>query len=139
MRAEPNVLELARTLLRELPAPVEVADFNTERFIVSLDPEQVASCDRATLERLTRKIEVARKLYQSYQPDLSKPSSQTPVRSAFALYLTVFYFHAGLVLGDWKWINTGVKMTEGILLVPALDIPAAIREMISRVEGMATP
>jgi len=130
MHAEPDLAELARALFRDFPAPADAPDFDTERFIRSLDFDDVASCDRTTLERLTRKIEVARKLYQAYQPDLSKASSETPVRVGFVLYLMLYYIHAGRLLGDWKWVNTGVKMMEGILLVPEVDVPASIRDAI---------
>ena len=122
---------LACDFFSGLPMPVETAEFCTERFIASLDPKNVELCDRVTLERLTRKIEVARKLYQAYQPDLSKATSDVPARSEFAVYLAIYYLHAGYSLGDWKWINTGVKMTEGILLVPALDVPAELKSVLA--------
>lgn len=122
---------LAHLLHRALPAPMEAGGFATEPFIASLDPATPAACDRVTLERLSRKAEVARKLYRSYQPDLSKPASQEPARPEFALYLAVYYLHAGCALGDWKWINTGVKMTEGIVEVPVLQVPEAVKDAVA--------
>lgn len=126
---------LGAAIRSQLPPAMGGGGFDTEQFIASLDVQALSDADASSLERLTRKIEVGRKLVKSYEAGLSKIRDGSPVRSEFALLLAVLFFQAGMVRRDWKWINTGVKMVEGILLQPSLDIPPGLKDVAAMIVG----
>jgi hypothetical protein len=114
---------LLERLLGALPAPEGGAGFVTEAFIAGLSPTPLSPAQVPVLERLAKKVEVARRLCRSYTEDMGKPLDATPIAPGYAEALAAAFFHHGLLRKDWKWINTVLKLDWGILIAPAFQMP----------------
>jgi hypothetical protein len=79
----------------------------------------------ATLELLSRKVEVGRVLRAAYAGGLGAAVGEDVVPPAIATYLAALFVHAGLSRRDWKFINTAVKMEHGILTGMPIVLPDA--------------
>lgn len=80
------------------------------------------------LYRLSRKIEVARRLCRAYSADLARPVDAAPLAPAAleglcALFLAWSAFH-----GDPRFLNTVLKVEAGILAAPAVTLPAVLTD-----------
>ena len=97
----------------------------TERIV--LDPALLAADDAAAaaLERLSRKVEVGRRLLAAYADGFGKPVDSQPVRADVLPYLASLFVFAGLARGDWKFLNTAMKMQDGILIDRPVTLPDA--------------
>lgn len=97
----------------------------TERIV--LDPALLAADDTAAavLERLSRKVEVGRRLLAAYADGVGKPIDSKPVRAEVLPYLASLFVFVGLARGDWKFLNTAMKMQDGILVDRPVTLPGA--------------
>jgi len=116
MPAEPTAsLELLAGLRTGLPAPRDrQGAFATEPCLAGLELDALAPCD-PVLERLAKKIEVPRKLLAYYTPDLARASAPEPVAPAYAVYACAAYLAIADRFGDLKFLNTALKLVDGIL------------------------
>ena len=97
----------------------------TERIV--LDPALLAADDAAAavLERLSRKVEVGRRLLAAYADGFGKQVDSQPVRADVLPYLASLFVFVGLARGDWKFLNTAMKMQDGILVDRPVTLPDA--------------
>jgi|GEM_PF-1822424 len=72
----------------------------------------------AQLDRLRRKIEVARKLYVAYRPNLSGPASTEPLSASGVNQLCAVMLLAALLRRDARFLNSAFKLMDG-LSIPA--------------------
>lgn len=112
--------------LSAIPGP----DFQVEAWIADALARQAWKQPDAlpVLYRLSRKIEVSRRLYRAYGADLARPVEAAPATPAVveglcALFLAWSEFH-----GDPRFLNTVLKVEAGILLVPAVHLSPALRD-----------
>lgn len=68
------------------------------------------------LDRLRRKIEVARKLYQRYERDLSRPATTTPLSAAGVNQLCAVMLLASLYERDARFLNSALKVIDELPL-----------------------
>lgn len=104
--------------------------FHVEAFVRRLDPTEnaIANDDLRMLDRLCKKIEVPRRLCSIYTLNLDKAVERTPVRNDFLRYLCGVYLWVARETGDLKFLNTGMKLLDGVLRQPELDFPDTYRE-----------
>jgi len=77
--------------------------------------EKPAADRLARLDRLRKKIEVARKLYRFYLPDLSRAASPQILSVAAVLRLCGLLLRTALVCGDARYLNSALKLLDGVL------------------------
>ena len=112
---------LLEKALGALPVPQGGGGFATETFIAGLSAAPLSPAQVRVMERLAKKVEVARKLCRGYAEDMGKPLDATPTAPGYAEALAAAFFHHGLLRNDWKWINTVLKLDWGILIAPAFQ------------------
>lgn len=119
--------EMLAAALKSLASPEQPA---TEGII--LDPALLTADDAAVavLEQLSRKVEVGRRLRAAYIDGFGKPVDDRPVRAEVSTYLACLFVFAGLVRGDWKFLNTAMKMQDGILIDRPIALPAAFESAL---------
>lgn len=86
----------------------------------------------AVLFRLSRKIEIARRLCRTYDRDIRKPASdqraEPPVVAALCgVFLAWAEYH-----NDFRFLNTVLKVDGGILSPSAVSLPVDLREWAER-------
>ncbi|GMV55112.1 MAG: hypothetical protein AMXMBFR6_09170 [Betaproteobacteria bacterium] len=69
----------------------------------------------ANLDRLRKKIEVVRKLYRYYLPDMSGPANPTPLSPEALQRLCALLLKAALLRNDMRYLNSALKLLDGIL------------------------
>ncbi len=121
------------SLMESLPPPRPGDGFATEVFIAGLRAGELDAGTRCYLELLTRKVEVASKLKVRYQSDLGHVLDDDPVAEGYAEALAAAYVHFGVLAGEWKWINTALKMDGGILTSPTFRTPPELLGLLSDV------
>lgn len=114
-----QIVEESRLLLQRIPSSPnrsrKLAQFDLE-FLLSQGAE--AALDRLSeplSDRLRRKIEVARKVYQTYEPDLSRPTSSVPLSAEAINQLCALMLLAALRQRDVRFLNSALKLIDGIL------------------------
>lgn len=123
------------SLLANLPPARPAAEgFSVESFVADLLTLQESETTMG-LETLCKKIEVSRRLRLFYSTDLSKPLSEETPASGYAEALAAAFLHFGLARGDWKWLNTVLKMEWGILLSPTFVLPGSLSPILSEALG----
>lgn len=132
-----ELIDESRAVLMSLlaalpPARPAVGGFSVEGFIAGL-PTLPDSEIESVLEKLSKKVEVSRRLRLFYSADLSKPLGDEVLAPGYAESLAAAFLHFGLVRGDWKWLNTVLKMEWGILLSPAFALPDALSPILANV------
>ena len=126
---------LLRELTRALPTPQGSEGFATEVFIAGLSPEPLDPVQVRIMEKLAKKVEVARKLCRGYGGELGKPLEIVPIAPEYAEALAVAFFHHGLFREDWKWINTVLKLDWGILTTPEFRMPEGLVKLLDDLLG----
>lgn len=89
--------------------------FDLERALHSQAWQQLTPEMRVMLDHLRKKIEVAHKLYRHYLPDLSRPAASIPLSPAAVQHLTVLLLKAALVWKDARYLNSALKLVDGVL------------------------
>jgi hypothetical protein len=83
----------------------------------------------AQLDRLRKKVEVARKLYRFYLPDLSRPAGTQVLSAAAVRYLCALMLKAALVGHDARFLNSALKLLDGVLEREDCDFPDELRSL----------
>ena len=78
----------------------------------------------AQLDRLRRKVEVARKLYARYENDLSLPATTETLSAAGVNQLCAVMLLAALRSRDARFLNSALKLIDG-LIAPA-SVPVSM-------------
>ncbi|WP_377845042.1 hypothetical protein [Bosea sp. UC22_33] len=121
--------------LREMLAAVRASLVSPElpaTEVIVLDPALLTADDAAAavLEQLSRKVEVGRRLRAAYIDGFGKPVDDRPVRVDVSTYLACLFMFVGLARGDWKFLNTAMKMQDGILVDKPITLPAAFESAL---------
>lgn len=74
------------------------------------------------LDRLRRKIEVARKLFQRYERDLSRPATEIPLSTAGTNQLCAVMLLAALYQRDARFLNSAFKLIDGLPSAPGATV-----------------
>lgn len=120
------------------PAVKDTYDLEIELFQPGWE---VPAAERlAQLDRLRKKVEVARKLYRFYLPDLSR-ASETRVLSAAAVQrLCALMLKTALLLCDARYLNSALKLLDGGLEREDCDFPDELRALAhAALEILAPP
>jgi hypothetical protein len=122
--------------------PREGAQAVTGDFSVSEFLARVAAGERPSpwiVERLRRKVEVARRVASVYGAGLVKPSSQQPLDQS-GLDQLFDMFLAEAERGDPRSVNTVLKMADGMVPGPVRPLPPDIAERVARLlDGIVIP
>jgi hypothetical protein len=106
-----------------LPAPrSREGAFSVEPFLMVLTSARdvLANASRDPLERLRRKVEVARHLYAYYDAASWKPCTVELADPGYVSLLCAFYLTWADRNGDLVALNAALKMMDGILLAPII-------------------
>lgn len=112
--------------VREAAAPQSSLDLNVALYAkawLDLTPEA-----EAQLDRLRKKIEVARKLCRYYLPDLSRAALPEPLPAAAVRRLCALLLKAALLRNDARYLNSALKLLDGVLGREDCTFPQELRE-----------
>jgi hypothetical protein len=103
-------------------------NFDLEKFLIEFKVEECTNNELIKIDRLCKKIDVAKKLKRNYQLDLSKPINEEPLKLlAFELFvLNIAYLT--IKKSDYKLLNTLLKIHSKTL--PDFDISNEIECII---------
>ncbi|MCM8594228.1 hypothetical protein [Accumulibacter sp.] len=94
----------------------------------------------AQLDRLRKKIEVARKLCRYYVSDLSRAAEPTPLAAAAVRRLCVLLLKAALVRDDARYLNSALKLLDGVLGRDDCSFPDELRQLArSTLDALVPP
>lgn len=105
----------------------EGCHFDLEEQLHTLSWSNLASEIDMPFDRLRKKVEVARKLYRYYAPDLSRAAALTPLSAASVYRLCGLLLKAALVRSDARYLNTALKLLDGVLGRDELEFPKELR------------
>lgn len=98
---------------------------------LSREPGTIPECD-LTLDRLRKKIEVARVLYRFYTDDLEKGLPGDHLPEVYVYYLVGLLLNKALVDRNYRYLNTVLKIRDGVLVgQPLRDFPDVYHRSIS--------
>lgn len=122
-------------MIAALPTPRSMeGGFSLEAFIAEFGVADTGFMERQLpiLTRLTRKAEVARRLFTAYTPDLERPASSEILSPAHALALTGLLLAAAERFGDYRSLNCAIKMLDGIVIEPPIGGSALLEAWAGR-------
>jgi hypothetical protein len=108
--------------------------------VIILDEALTSADDNAAaiLEQLARKVEVGKRLRASYLGGLGASIEDVPADPAVVQYLGALFVYVGLTRGDWKLLNTAMKMEGGIVDGRAVDLPTSASAALEFAIGEAS-
>ena len=118
-------------------ADVEVQAFSVVEFLTALDRGAVA--DHSVLEALARKVEVARRVHERYDAGLRAPVSEAILAASWVPALGAAFLDAAERTGDLKWLNSALKLQDGVLREPLFTGHPALEERIARLLAVPLP
>ncbi len=83
----------------------------------------------AQLDRLRKKVEVARKLYRFYLPDLSRATGAQVLSAAAVRRLCLLMLKAALARHDARYLNSVLKLLDGVLERDDCDFSDELRAL----------
>lgn len=106
---------LSRQMLLASGRPTGDGQFDLA-FLLSQGAEAAfAQLSEAQCDRLRRKIEVARKIFGTYEPDLSRPSSGAPLSADAMNQLCALMLLIALRRKDARYLNSALKLIDGVV------------------------
>lgn len=84
----------------------------------------------AQLHRLRKKVEVSRSLYRFYRADLSHPEGLARLSGAGAQRVCVLFVKAALVQRDPRFLNSALKMVDGVLIQEDCAMPLPVQALV---------
>lgn len=122
------------------PGPVTEGayDLEIELFQPGWDgPEAVGLVQ---LDRLRKKVEVARKLYRFYLPDLSRAAGAQVLSAAAVRRLCALMLKTALAGRDARYLNSALKLLDGVLVREDCSFPDELRAVAhATLEVLAPP
>lgn len=91
------------------------------------------------LDRLRKKIEVARKLCRYYLPDLSLAAAAVPLSSAGVQRLCGLLLKSALLSRDARYLNAALKLLDGVLDRADCIFPDTLRALAVGVLDVLVP
>jgi hypothetical protein len=83
----------------------------------------------AQLDRLRKKIEVARRLFRYYTPDLSRAAAPTLLSVEGVQRLCALLLRAAVLRHDARYLNSVLKLLDGVLGRGDLVFPSELRKL----------
>jgi hypothetical protein len=102
--------------------PRSDALFDLESVLTSGIEDAFAQLSGQRLDRLRRKIEVARKLYAGYDGKLSTPVKDALLSAAGVNRLCAVMLLAALRSGDTRFLNSALKLIDGLVLPATVSV-----------------
>jgi hypothetical protein len=126
MCADANLMPLRQlaAMIAALPAPRPAPGaWSVEAFIAGFADLEPATLQHSLplIARLTRKVEVARRVYAAYASDLDRPATSDLLSPAYAPALCGICLAAAEQVGDYRSLNCALKMLDSILLAPPFE------------------
>lgn len=81
------------------------------------------------LDRLRKKVEVVRKLYRFYLPDLSRAAGMQVPSAAAVRRLCALMLKTALVRHDARYLNSALKLLDGVLAREDCEFPDELRAL----------
>ncbi|MDO9418345.1 hypothetical protein [Pararhizobium sp.] len=119
--------------------PGESALFDLDALLsggANLAFEQLSS---SQLDRLRRKIEVARKLHRAYERDLSRPATATPLSAGGVNQLCAVMLLSALRCQDPRFLNAALKLIDGLILPAAVPVSAELISLAQSTLNILVP
>ena len=120
-----------RGLVESLPAPrIRFGSFSLEQFLFELvrSDQLGASESFERLERLCRSIEVKRRLYAYYTSDLAHSVEKSWIAPEYVALAVSCYLAAAEADQDPKFLNTALKLLDGVLQGVSIRFPQFLRD-----------
>ncbi|MDR2219351.1 MAG: hypothetical protein LBE24_02085 [Methylobacillus sp.] len=108
-------------MMETCPAERNALDLEVELF--HPDWEEPSADKLTQLDRLRKKIEVVRKLYRFYLPDLARAITTTELSAAAVRHLCALLLKAALVQNDARYLNSALKLLDGVLARDDCNFP----------------
>ena len=118
-------------------ASVEAHAFSVVEFLAAL--QQGAVAEPAVLEALARKVEVARRIHERYDAALRAPASPAILPASWVPALGAAFLDAAERTGDLKWLNSALKLQDGVLREPPFAGHPALEDRIARLLAVPLP
>lgn len=117
------------------PAPSIDGNHSMEQVLLKLRPEALLEDQRTILEQMCKKVEVGKAVWALYDEKWKPCKEAGKIDNKFLDILAAAYLHYGLFFRDWKWLNTALKMEDGILqkegFIPSPHLSALLNSMVS--------
>jgi len=97
--------------------------FKTESYLIEKSHQNYVICDAdfPIIDRLCKKIDVVKKVYQGYSVDLSSKRSDEEIDHNRYLELFELLLSAAISLEDYKFANTALKLNDLLFEMGAID------------------
>lgn len=105
--------------------------FDLEAQLFTLSWSNLAPGVEVPFDRLRKKVEVARKLYRYYLPDLSYPAAPTVLSAPAVRRLCGLLLKAALIQRDARFLNSALKLLDGVLERDDCEFPLELRLLAS--------
>lgn len=122
------------------PGPVAEGAYDLEIELFQPGWDGPAAEALVQLDRLRKKVEVARKLYRFYLPDLSRAAGTQLLSAVAVRRLCALMLKTALVRCDARYLNSALKLLDGVLVREDCDFPDELRALAhATLEVLAPP
>src|SRR5262245_37724923 len=85
---------------------------------------------RRELEALAKKVEVGRRLYVAYDAEIKRAMTNEVAHPSYVALLCAIFLAVAEQGPAWRFLNTALKMTDGVLLEPSWAADAVLQTWI---------
>ncbi len=110
-------------------APCDGSDVDLETALHTPSWSNLGRDAEAPFDRLRKKVEVARRLCRCYAPDLSRCTEPAPLSEAAVARLCGLLLKAALVWRDLRYLNSALKLLDGVLEREDCAFPDELRAL----------
>jgi hypothetical protein len=112
---------------RDSASPQSALDL--EVALYSQDWSELTPCAEEKFDRLRKKIEVARKIFRYYLPDLSRAAAPIPLSCEAVQRLCCLLLKLALIRRDARYLNSALKLLDGILDLNDCSFPEELNTL----------
>ncbi|MDR7142205.1 hypothetical protein [Rhizobium sp. BE258] len=124
-----RIIDVGQPMQRETDSVTNLAAsslFNLEALLTQQVEPALEQLSNAQLDRLRRKIEIARKLYARYESDLSRPATTEPLSAAGINQLCAIMLLAALRHHDARFLNSALKLIDGLIAPAGVQVSSEL-------------
>lgn len=133
-------MALERSVGEQGPGPAVEGAYDLEIELFQPGWDDPAAERLVQLDRLRKKVEVARKLYRFYLPDLSRAAGTQLLSAAAVQRLCALMLRAAMARLDARYLNSALKLLDGVLAREDCDFPDELRDLAhATLEVLAPP
>lgn len=107
--------------------------FSTESFLSQLVPASYTVQDLLLLDQYCRKIDVKKALYSEYSLNLEIVENSSVLSTESIERMVCHLLLAFLQAKDYKFLNTVLKLRDGVLKTPSYQMGLGLRSLMGRV------